>query len=395
MKYLKFINIKFFDGEPTNDDGAASDNPAQNPASGEGDPTGTNADLPISDKTPQTKPEPYDEYAEFNIKSPLLKAGRSDDTDDSDDDNNPEPNRDAKEPPAQQQPPVAPDPAKPYRTLKYRGQEVPVMTEDDLMGLASQGIDYTQKTQRIAPYKALVDRLERDPILMQQVRTLLEGGPQALIPQIQPKPDNASPAKKAGPEPEQQDDETWDEYLERREQWKNGKGTDSQQNAQEVPLTRESIASEVEQVLLERQRQERVTTIAKVTLEDPEHLSVLQRIGGLPESLRTAMEQDDVAYQIIYDQVRKDMGKGEYFLPFHQAAGRNSNPVSQPQVPSAQAATPMSIKGTPSTKAPFTENGKGGTPTVGKSKPGIDIWGMPHEEFIKMRDGVADMDNKR
>ena len=101
-------------------------------------------------------PEPdieVDDYSEFDIKSPLLFAGRDDD-DEGEEEEEGTPPVDGSQA-AGAEPPVD-DPAtpaeepKPYRTLKYHGQEIPVETEDDLVRLASQGLDYTKKTQ-LAP----------------------------------------------------------------------------------------------------------------------------------------------------------------------------------------------------------------------------------------------------
>ena len=162
MKFFKFFNLRFFDDVQTNtDEGASGD---QYEEGNEG-----SSDLPNGGNDPEDPKDPIstDPYAGFNEKSPLLYAGRDEDEATANEEAEDEPGYDGANRTSGDditaggegdgQTPAQP---KPYRVLKYRGQEVPVMSEEDLLRLASQGIDYTQKTQRIAPYRSLIERVE-------------------------------------------------------------------------------------------------------------------------------------------------------------------------------------------------------------------------------------------
>jgi hypothetical protein len=67
----------------------------------------------------------------------------------------------------------------PVATLTYRGQKVPVKSREQLMELASKGLDYTTKTQMAAPYVHLAQAMNaleaRDPKKAQMVVDILSG----------------------------------------------------------------------------------------------------------------------------------------------------------------------------------------------------------------------------
>lgn len=395
MKFFKFFNLRFFDDVQTN---------TEDGASGEQHVEGNEGGSDLSDVTPGKDPEPdpeelvnVDPFAAFNEKSPLLYAGRSEGDEEG------TPNEDGGDPAkndaegndagdkGEGQTPAQP---KPYRVLKYRGQEVPVMSEEDLIKLASQGIDYTQKTQQIAPYRSLIERVERNPILAQRIVEVIQQADQGnlLTPnqgQQPPQPQNLS----RDAEPEQREDETWDEYIERRDQWKAGKpGSDDPQGTLDnPPMTKERIAHEIEAVLAERERQERVMTLVGVTKQDEHHEEVVQALLGLPQSVQAEMNTDERTFQFMYDLVREQMNYGKYFLPLTQkirgAMPVVSNPMQQPQQvqngkPQQQS---VSIKGNSTAKAPFTENGRGGTKPGASQSNKKGIWDMSPEEFRKLQ----------
>lgn len=396
MKFFKFSNLRFFDDVQTNtEDGASGE---QHVEGNEGNPD-------LSDVTPGKDPEPdpeelvnVDPFAAFNEKSPLLYAGRSEGDEEG------TPNEDGGDPAkndaegndagdkGEGQTPAQP---KPYRVLKYRGQEVPVMSEEDLIKLASQGIDYTQKTQQIAPYRSLIERVERNPILAQRIVEVIQQADQGnlLTPnqgQQPPQPQNLS----RDAEPEQREDETWDEYIERRDQWKAGKpGSGDPQGTLDdnQPMTKERIAREIEAVLAERERQGRVMTLVGVAKQDEHHEEVVQALLGLPQSVQAEMNTDERTFQFMYDLVREQMNYGKYFLPLTQkirgAMPVVSNPMQQPQQvqngkPQQQS---VSIKGNSTAKAPFTENGRGGTKPGASQGNKKGIWDMSPEEFRKLQ----------
>jgi hypothetical protein len=92
---------------------------------------------------------------------------------------------------ATEQPPVVPAPKKPcpncppekgtpYKILKVDGKEVPVYSEEELISMAQQGVDYTKKRQRDAEYEKELDARDKkwesmqDPI--KKLLDKLEGG---------------------------------------------------------------------------------------------------------------------------------------------------------------------------------------------------------------------------
>ena len=394
MKFFKFFNLRFFDDVQTN---------TEDGASGEQHVEGNEGGSDLSDVTPGKDPEPdpeelvnVDPFASFNEKSPFLFAGRSEDDEEG------TPNEDGDDPAkndaegstagdkGEGQTPAQP---KPYRVLKYRGQEVPVMSEEDLIKLASQGIDYTQKTQQIAPYRSLIERVERNPILAQRIVEVIQQADQGnlLTPnqgQQPPQPQNLS----RDAEPEQREDETWDEYIERRDQWKSGKpgSGDPQGTLDNQPMTKERIAHEIEAVLAERERQERVMTLVRIAKQDEHHEEVVQALLSLPKSVQAEMNTDERAFQVMYDVMREQLKYGKYFLPLTQkiqgVAPATGNP-NQQQNPAGktQQQQSVSIKGTPQAKVPFTENGRGGTKPGASQGNKKGIWDMSPEEFRKLQ----------
>ena len=394
MKFFKFFNLRFFDDVQTN---------TEDGASGEQHVEGNEGGSDLSDVTPGKDPEPdpeelvnVDPFAAFNEKSPFLFAGRSEDDEEG------TPNEDGDDPAkndaegstagdkGEGQTPAQP---KPYRVLKYRGQEVPVMSEEDLIKLASQGIDYTQKTQQIAPYRSLIERVERNPILAQRIVEVIQQADQGnlLTPnqgQQPPQPQNLS----RDAEPEQREDETWDEYIERRDQWKAGKpGSDDPQGTLDnQPMTKERIAHEIEAVLAERERQGRVMTLVRIAKQDEHHEEVVQALLSLPKSVQAEMNTDERAFQVMYDVMREQLKYGKYFLPLTQkiqgVAPATGNP-NQQQNPAGktQQQQSVSIKGTPQAKVPFTENGRGGTKPGASQGNKKGIWDMSPEEFRKLQ----------
>ena len=391
MKFFKFFNLRFFDDVQTNtDEGASGD---QHEEGNEGKPD-------LSDVTPGKDPEPdpeelvnVDPFASFNEKSPFLFAGRSEDDEEGtpkEDGGDPDNSSTAGDK-GEEQTPAQP---KPYRVLKYRGQEVPVMSEEDLIKLASQGIDYTQKTQQIAPYRSIIERVERNPILARRIVEIIQQADQGnlLMPdrgQQPPQPQNLY----RDAEPEQREDETWDEYVERRDKWKAGKpGSGDPQGTLDdnQPMTRERIAQEIAAVLAERERQARVMTLVEITKQDEHYEEVVQALLSLPKSVQAEMNADERAFQVMYDFMREKLKYGQYFQPLTQEmqgvapATGNQNQQQNP-AGKAQQQQSVSIKGTQPAKVPFTENGRGGTKPGSSQGNKKGIWDMSPEEFRKLQ----------
>lgn len=69
--------------------------------------------------------------------------------------------------------------AKPYAVLNYRGQDVPVQTEEQMRNLAQQGFSYNVNMEMLAPHKATLQRifaLQADPEKAPILEALLTGG---------------------------------------------------------------------------------------------------------------------------------------------------------------------------------------------------------------------------
>lgn len=334
-----------------------------------------------------------EDYSAFDEKSPLLFAGRDDD-DEGEEEEEETPPVDGSQA-AGAEPPVD-DPAtpaeepKPYRTLKYHGQEIPIETEDDLIRLASQGLDYTRKTQQLAPYRALIDRINSDPSLMEKVVTLVQTGTLPAQQTVTPAP--------RGPEPEEPDeDETWDEFIERRNRWREAQNKALAQNEEEIFMQRFNAALEA------RQRQEESAHMAALTMRDPYCRDVLSAFQEqLPPALLETMNNDPRTFRLVYDQMRVMLGQGPYFaslgrtpqtpVPPAQTTSVAPTPTPAPaqQQPQAQKPTQTVTLKSGSTKAPFVEPSRGQkTPgAVKKTLPGLpdDVWDLPDKDFSALVD---------
>lgn len=334
-----------------------------------------------------------EDYSAFDEKSPLLFAGRDDD-DEGEEEEEETPPVDGSQA-AGAEPPVD-DPAtpaeepKPYRTLKYHGQEIPIETEDDLIRLASQGLDYTRKTQQLAPYRALIDRINSDPSLMEKVVTLVQTGTLPAQQTVTPAP--------RGPEPEEPDeDETWDEFIERRNRWREAQNKALAQNEEEIFMQRFNAALEA------RQRQEESAHMAALTMRDPYCRDVLSAFQEqLPPALLETMNNDPRTFRLVYDQMRAMLGQGPYFaslgrtpqtpVPPAQTTSVAPTPTPAPaqQQPQAQKPTQTVTLKSGSTKAPFVEPSRGQkTPgAVKKTLPGLpdDVWDLPDKDFSALVD---------
>ena len=371
------------------DDASAGEHDSGTPGDGNAAGTATGSD-PDDGGIPVTDGE---DYSAFDEKSPLLFAGRDDDdievieeeetplTDGSQAATN--------DPPIDEPATPAEEP-KPYRTLKYHGQEIPIDTEDDLVRLASQGLDYTRKTQQLAPYRALIDRINSDPSLMEKVVTLVQTG---TLPAQQ----TVTPASR-GPEPEEpNEDETWDEFIERRNNWREAQDKAPAQNEEAVFMQRFNAALEA------KQRQEESDRMASLTMRDPYCRDVFSSFQAqLPPALLETMNNDPRTFRLVYDQMRTMLGQGPYFANL----GRNPqapvppaqiNPVAPTPTPAPAQQQPPAQKPTQtvtlksgSTKAPFVEPSRGQkTPgAVKKTLPGLpdDVWNLPDKDFATLVD---------
>lgn len=375
---MRFWKLNFFDGEATLD----SEEQTQAQETSESQPAATSeTDSGNNTGTSDSSSDSTEDFSIYDEKSPLLfsgtKPGESTEADTEQTEENAQPT-DAQ---TKEQTTTPENEKQPYRVLKYHGQEVPVDTEEDFVRLASQGLDYTRKTQQIAPYRTIVERLNADPSLMAQVMALVQNGtvPQPQMQQQTPQ----APAQPSEPEPEMRDDETWDEYKERLSKWQEAQS--AQQNVPQ-PDPQELFRQQFDQAMNDRMRQESAARVAQLTLQDPAYEEVLSAISSLPPSLQQTMNNDPVTYQIVYDQIRSNLKGGQmYFAELRN----NRQPQQQAQAAvqptqAAQTQQPVQLKAN-SKPAPFVEGARGQR-TPGAKRSGVqglpdDIWGMDDKKF--------------
>ena len=379
---MKFINIRFFDGEAATSDGGAPEpvEPQNGTAAPQQDSVG---DGGATDGGGE-------DYSVFDKRSPLLNPGRSEE----DELVSTEPEQDEPkdggtvQTQSQQQ---QQQPTPPYRVLKYHGQEVPVQSEEELIKLAHQGLDYTRKTQQIAPYRGLIEKLNKNPALMAQVVGLVNGnGIQPQYQQPQPplqrntRPAPAQPTSAAEPTPGE--NETWDEYMARREAWQAGQSGAPNAAQQQMPQQSQpqDFMGQFNAAMEARERQVAAVRTVQLTMQDPKHLEVLNVIASeVPPSLQAAMDQDPVSYQMVYDQVRRNITGEPYFAGLGRARG------AQPQQQAiTQPAQPTVLK-SGSKPAPIVESGRGQTrpgSQPARSTNGLpnDIWNMDDAAFARL-----------
>ena len=375
---MRFWKLNFFDGEATLD----SEEQTQAQETSESQPAATSeTDSGNNTGTSDSSSDSTEDFSIYDEKSPLLfsgtKPGESTEADTEQTEENAQPT-DAQ---TKEQTTTPENEKQPYRVLKYHGQEVPVDTEEDFVRLASQGLDYTRKTQQIAPYRTIVERLNADPSLMAQVMALVQNG---TVPQLQMQQQTPqAPAQPSEPEPEMRDDETWDEYKERLGKWKE---TQSEQQNVPQPDPQELFKQQFDQAMNDRMRQESAVRVAQLTLQDPAYEEVLSAISNLPPSLQQTMNNDPITYQIVYDQIRSNIANGQmYFAELRN--NRQPQQQAQAAVQPAQAAQtqqPVQLKAN-SKPAPFVEGARGQR-TPGAKRSGVqglpdDIWGMDDKKF--------------
>lgn len=382
---MKYINLRFFDGEPAASDGGEPEHViTQDGAAGQQPDSGGEGGIPEY---------PEEDYSAFDKKSPLLMPGRSDEEGTEPAEPEPAENTDAPTEPTE----PAQQTQQPYRVLKHNGQEIPVQTEEELMSLASKGLDYTVKTQRIAPYRALIEKLDRNPSLMAQVVGLVNGGGVPPQPQYQPQPQRNArpqPAKPAGGgEPSPGENETWDDYMARRAEWQGGQDgaqqPQSQPAAQNEPSAQQDFMSQFNAAMELRDRQAAALRVARLTANDPKCMDVLNVIATeVPQSIQAAMNADPVSYQMVYDQIRRNITGEAYFAGLGRGGlPRQPQPVQQAAQGAPHGETVV-LKGG-SKPAPVVESGRGQRVPGTSGAKGInglpsDVWGMDDAAFNRL-----------
>lgn len=169
-------------------------------------------------------------------------------------------------------------------TIKWQGQEKDV-TQEELISLAQQGFDYTQKTQKLseerdqlAPYIGLAKKIKDDPLLANQIASYLSSQPQ------QPQ----KPQKQFDDPIEQLKWETKQEAL-------------------------AEIRQELQQQLQPVQRQQVLNAVKAEVQRDPDyptvHQAILDMLASQPPSLQKTLymqlDQDPQAYLEAFTHIKK------------------------------------------------------------------------------------------
>jgi len=169
-------------------------------------------------------------------------------------------------------------------TIKWQGQEKEV-TQDELINLAQQGFDYTQKTQtlaqerdQLAPYVGLAKQIQSNPVLAQQIAAILAG---TATPQ--------QPQKKQFDDPiEQLKWETKQEAL-------------------------AEIRQEFQQAIVPMQRQQALNAVKAEVQRDPEytvvHQAIIDMVASQPPAIQKTLylqlDQDPQAYMEAFQHFKK------------------------------------------------------------------------------------------
>jgi hypothetical protein len=179
-----------------------------------------------------------------------------------------EPKKDeVKEEPKEEEQEEEPEEVQKY-TIKWQGQEKEV-TQDELINLAQQGYDYTQKTQalsqerdQLAPLQGLATLLKSDPVKAAQIAAILQG----QVPQTQ---------KKFEDPIEQLKYETKQEAL-------------------------AEIRQELQQNLVPLQQQQVLNEVRMMVQADPDYAKVQAQIVEFVRS------QPSIVQKAVYDQLNQN-----------------------------------------------------------------------------------------
>src|SRR5512133_3735104 len=170
-----------------------------------------------------------------------------------------------------------PTPKQDKHVIKWQGQDKEV-TQDELISLAQQGYDYTQKTQaladernQLAPYQGLANVIKADPVKAAQIAAIISG--QApVVPQAETKP-------------------TFDDPIEQLK-W---------ETKQEALA---EIRQEMQQQIVPMQRMQALNQVKAQIQVDPDykevHQAIVDSIKAQPPAIQKTMymqlDQDPAAY---------------------------------------------------------------------------------------------------
>lgn len=296
-------------------------------------------------------------FADFNVKSPLVGGSYDEEDDDSNEEAEGGGDDAAKgaEETAEDTPP-----GKPYRVYDVDGIQYKFNSEAEIDTLAQKALRMAPQEIRLQNYAQVIDAIEKDNGLANAVMDAIRAY-QSGVPLARPEPAQA----KADPdvEPEQGDDEDFDDYEKRLNQWRE----DRMQRMMDQRI-QEHLANVQRQTMTARVQQAHQQIITYV-MADPDRGEVLDTIQSpnFPDGLRRAMDIDGATFMSVYDTIKRQKGKPAYFNapPLFDIASERKAPAAQQRVPFAESG-----------KATTQVTGKGG---VGDQLP--DFKAMSDEEF--------------
>ena len=247
--------------------------------------------------------------------------------------------------------------------LAYGGNEYN-LTDLEMSQLAQRGLEYSAIQSRLMPYAKTIQAIESDQNLAKLVVDTINGymrGDRSGTPVVDP---NA--------EPEIGDNEDWDDYEKRLNEWKEAKSQ---------KIIDDRVAQNMA-AMQERARQEQVLQANQKIIDyaraDPEGQKVLAVIAdsNFPAGLRQQMDYDGALFMSMYDTIRRNMGMTPYF-----GAPAMGAPAAQQQQPKPKEQS----------RAPFAESGRAANPN---SRGGVasetlpDFKTMSDDEFRRFKDSV-------
>lgn len=265
--------------------------------------------------------------------------------------------------------PDAPEP--PFRVLNYGGREVPIQSEADYDRLAAAGIEAEYIKRNVAPYAPYIVALERNPDLAREVENFILarlGSPQGQNPQEPPAPQDSDV------EPEQDDDETFDEYEARLEKWREEKNARLiEQRVNDALSQRDRQAYEAQMTRVREQVVQHVNA-------DPNRDQVMAVINSQPDSIKSAVFNDPRAFMMFYDQVCRIQGReGHFGAPVPGAEQTNQKGGDAVSKPNKGGRTVVKSK----QQVPFAE--RGGVSSSARAASGLpDFKRMSEAEFDKI-----------
>lgn len=209
-------------------------------------------------------------------------------------------------------------PVTPKHVIKWQGQDKEV-TQDELISLAQQGFDYTQKTQaladernQLAPYQGLANVIKADPVKAAQIAAIISG--QApVVPQAETKP-------------------TFDDPIEQLK-W---------ETKQEALA---EIRQEMQQQIVPIQRMQALNQVKSQIQADPDYKEVHQAIIDMVKAQPPAIQKT------MYLQLDQDPAAYMDAFQFHKQALATKKTTATP----ATTTPPIPVK--KETHAPILESG--------------------------------------